>query len=149
MPEQPKKSRKGVGGRPTKYKPEYCQKIIDYFSIDVEEYKSGEKKYPTFIDFAHSINVSDESMNRWKEKYPEFRGAYKKAKKLLESFFIQAGMQGAVNTTFAIFYSKNCLGWKDKQEIDQSVNLAGSLKINIVRNKDGKNDSNRSNIENT
>lgn len=148
MPEQPNKSKR-PNGRPTKYKPKYCQAIVDYFDIDVQEYRSGEKKFPTFADFAHTIGVSHDSIPRWAEKYPDFCVAYKKAKSLLESFFIRAGMESAINTTFAIFYSKNCLGWKDKQEIDQSVNLAGSLKINIVRNKDGKNDSSGSDIENT
>lgn len=136
MPEQPKKRKVG---RPSKYKPEFCQMIIDHFDLEVEDYANGSRQFPTFIDFAHKIGVCDETLQEWCRSKPEFSASYKKAKKLLEAFFIKAGMENKLNTTFAIFYSKNCLGWKDKQEVDQTVNLAGSLNINIVRNKDGNN----------
>jgi len=135
MPEQQKK--KNPGGRPTLYKPEYCQMIIDFFNISVDDYRNGEKEFPTLADFAHEIGFSKSTLHDWRKNHKEFSDAYKKAEELREAFFVKAGMQGALNTTFAIFYSKNCLGWKDKQEIDQTVNLAGSLKINVVK-KDGK-----------
>lgn len=76
-------------GRPSKYKPEFCEEMIKYFSVDAyrketmekstEYFKDGVKKkesekfklvpnkLPTFFNFARSIGVSTEAILRWKE----------------------------------------------------------------------------------
>jgi transposase len=90
---RPYKKRTGntpKGGRPTKFKPEYIEQMIEFFSIDperkelmetVEEYgsdgqirKKGEKwKYvpnrlPTILKFAKSIGVPYVTVYRWAEQ---------------------------------------------------------------------------------
>lgn len=124
-------------GRPTKYKPEYCQEIIDFFNIEpyreVMEtyyYKNGESKetvklvandLPFISMFAHKIDVSTTAIKRWNEKYPEFSTALKKAKELQQNHLVQNGLQGNYQTAFAIFTAKNITDWRDNNVlIDQS-----------------------------
>lgn len=78
------------GGRPTKFKPEYIKKLIEFFSIEpykkelmessTEYYKDGEvkresakykhmpNKMPTIYSFSKSIDVAYSTVFRWAEK---------------------------------------------------------------------------------
>ena len=75
----------GPGGRPTLYKPEFCDEIIKYF--DVEPYtvqivlneKTGNEShrkvandYPTLAGFAKHIKVSRSVLQFWMQAHPEF-----------------------------------------------------------------------------
>lgn len=125
-------------GRPTKYKPEYCQKLIDFFDKEVyedvklphygkdgslkwEDIKRMPNKLPTIVDFAKSIKVGTNTVRDWKRKkhpsYQEaFSVAYAYAKELQKNFIIQNGLQGLYNPGFAIFVAKNITDMKDVQE---------------------------------
>lgn len=78
------------GGRPTKYKEEYAQMLIDYFNEDVvkeiktitegkgkSEWRKEEVRYealffPTLELFANEIDVNDDTLVEWaKAKYPD------------------------------------------------------------------------------
>ena len=76
---------------------------------------------PTFQGFAAEIHVDTDTLRNWRDRYPEFEKAYKQAKQLQEYIWLTNSMSGLYNTQFAIFYGKNCLGYKDKQEIDARV----------------------------
>ena len=121
------------GGRPTKYKPEYCQKIIDFFNIEafidkeIPHYgASGEIKwtdfkrmantFPTLIKFAREINVSYYTVYNWTKEHPEFLQAYKEAKKLQEDFLIENGLNGNYNALFAKFVAVNVTSLKDEAD---------------------------------
>ena len=125
------------GGRPTKYKPEYCQDIIDYFSrkpVEVlykrEYHKDGEIKsetpipmpaeFPTFQGFAHEIGVSTSALYEWIDEHQEFAEAFTRAKQLQESIWLVNGMSNLYNSQFAQFFGKNCLGYKEKTEIEHT-----------------------------
>lgn len=133
------------GGRPTKYKKEYCEEIIKYFNqpsqncMYKEEYfNNGQIKsktpiiiaseFPTFQGFANSINVNIDTLHEWKEKHSEFSEAYTRAKELQENIWLINGMSGLYNAQFAQFFGKNCLGYKDKQEVEHSGNINNPLK---------------------
>jgi len=126
---------KNLGGRPTKYQPEYCQDIINYFEREPfttmykkEYFNNGELKsetpiltaneFPTFQGFAHKISVNIDTLHQWKEDYPEFSEAYAHAKQLQEQVWLVNGMQNLYNSQFAQFFGKNCLGYKDKTETE-------------------------------
>jgi len=85
-------NQKNKGGRPTKYKPEYADALIDYFSREVVkeiktitqgsngkggEWSKEETRYealffPTLELFAHEIGVNDDTLVEWANKrYPE------------------------------------------------------------------------------
>ena len=124
-------------GRPTVYKDEFPDMMIEYFSQpatrEVTNYdKNGNEHtqvvagvFPTLARFATNIGVTKDTLHDWataKEvetgrlKHPEFSSAYKKAKDLQEANLIEGTIGNAYNSTFAIFTAKNVLGWRDKIE---------------------------------
>lgn len=130
---------KRKAGQPTKYKPEYCEEIITFFSqepyevIDLPHYQTDGKtlkwmdkkreprKLPTLIGFAKYINVAVRTVYRWTEKnttsyQEEFLQAFTYAKKLQKDFLIQAGLMGLYNPIFAKFTAINITDMRDQQE---------------------------------
>ena len=57
----PKKSRKGVGGRPSKFRPDYCTQVVEFMSEGL-----------SLTAFAASVDVSRETIEEWKRRHPEF-----------------------------------------------------------------------------
>lgn len=140
------KPKKNKGGRPTKYKKEYCEQIVEYFRVPPEiiEYKreyyqNGNLKseypivrgneFPTFQGFADKIGVNIDTLNEWCNVHPKFSEAYTHAKSLQEKIWLTNGMTGLYNAQFAQFFGKNCLGYKDKQEVEQSGGLDNTITI--------------------
>lgn len=127
QPEQPEP------GQPTKYKPEYCQQLIDYFSIEplkiVAEQKiigtEGGKyvsrrlpqRFPWFEGFARSIGVHRNTLKNWCAEHPEFAEAYDTAKDLQREFIVDVALSGAAPPSFAIFTMKNVCGWRDERDL--------------------------------
>ena len=124
---------KHAGGRPTKYKPEYCKAILDFFdtelydtTIETYYYKNGESKetekrvakpLPFLSAFARSINVCRDTIREWRDQHPEFSVAYKTAKEMQKEMLINCGLLGLYNATAYIFTAKNIAGMRDKQEL--------------------------------
>lgn len=114
-------------GRPSLYKPEYCELILEYFSVRPYETVGINEKaadFPSFAGFAAKIGVHRDTLHEWKDIHPEFSDAYMRAKEHQENFVLVNGMKGLVNTNFAMFATKNLLGYRDKQpgETDVVVN---------------------------
>ena len=122
-------------GRPTLYKEEYCEMLVDFFNIPLTT-GSGKSKsaseLPQFIDFAVSISVDYDTLLEWRDKHPKFSGAYKKAKKLQEKIIAGNAIQNRYNPYFAQFMLKNNHGWKDKTESDTTVKAEGFV-LNLNR----------------
>lgn len=130
---------KHAGGRPTKYKPEYCQAIIDFFSIPptrtvietitrkdgstLEKETQVASDFPTIQGFCFSIDIVKDTLHEWIAKYPEFADAYKRAKELQENLWVQNSIKGLYNPAFTIFTGKNIFGWRDKQEVEHSGHI--------------------------
>lgn len=120
-------------GQPTKYKPEYCQQLIDYFSIEpleiIREQETigtdGDKyisrrlpqRFPWFEGFARKIGVHRNTLKNWCNEYPEFAEAYETAKDLQREFLVDIGLSGATSASFAIFTMKNVCGWRDERDL--------------------------------
>ena len=129
--------KKNKGGRPTKYKPEYCQKLLEFFDKPrfkrilvkkgvkskgtKDEYQLVANELPTFERFAHEIGVHYDTLREWVKVHPEFSEAWKRAKAIQKDFLIQNGLLGLYNSTFAIFTAKNITDMKDKVEMEGSV----------------------------
>lgn len=117
-------------GRPTKYKEEYCDELIDFFDKELTREiiktvitKTGEiveipeevaTDLPLFQSFAHEIGVCVDTLQEWKSKHDEFSSAYKRAKDLQMIHLVTNGLQGRYSNSFAIFTAKNILKWRDK-----------------------------------
>jgi hypothetical protein len=112
-------------GRPTKYKPEYCDAIIKHFTVTpLIEFPEGQKtivmpnKLPTFSDFCWEIGISEDTMLNWTKEHDEFLGAYNRAKDLQKQFLLTVGLSGKSPPAFAIFTAKNITDMKDQSAID-------------------------------
>lgn len=127
QPEQPE------AGQPTKYKPEYCQQLIDYFSIEpleiireqeITDTEGGKyisrrlpQRFPWFEGFARKIGVHRNTLKNWCAEHPEFAEAYETAKDLQREFLVDIGLSGATSASFAIFTMKNVCDWRDERDL--------------------------------
>ncbi len=135
-------------GRPTKYKEEYCDKLLSYFEVafkskvtkevasnkgvlEIQEEEACE--LPMFADFAHEVGVHVDTLHEWCKVHPEFSEAYKKAKSLQENIIVKNGMKGRYNTTFALFALKCNHGWNDKAA---ETDANRTFNLNYVPKKD-------------
>ena len=128
-------------GRPSKYRAEYAQMMIDYFTIDafenvITDGRDGNprsvavaSKFPTFARFATTIGVTSKRMLEWRAAeredgaaaYPEFREAYTRAKEMQEVLLVEGGLAGAFDARIVQFSLKNLADWKDKTEVAVEV----------------------------
>jgi hypothetical protein len=118
------------GGRPSKYKEEYCQALIEFFDIEphfetpcITTLKNGTIKeeirfipsdLPLLSTFAVQLGVHRATLFRWGKKHKKFRNALKVAKDCQRSILITNGLKGLYNNTFAIFTAENLIGWRDR-----------------------------------
>lgn len=128
-----KKRALNKGGQPTKYKPEYCQQLIDYFSIDPTKITEDEtvssvdgdkliarrmpQRMPWLEGFARKIGVHRNTLRDWCDLHPEFAEAYETAKDLQREFIVDVALSGAAPASFAIFTMKNVCGWRDERDL--------------------------------
>jgi transposase len=108
-------------GRPTKYRPEFCEALIKHMS-------SGY----SFESFAAKINTDRSQLYRWTERYPAFRDAHKKAKEQCQFWWETLGMGGTTgkvegfNVAAWIFNMKNRFSWGDRIGIDHSGSMTNT-----------------------
>lgn len=144
-----KKTKKQKPGRPTAYKPEFCNKLIKFFDIepyvDIElphyfdtkahrikwkDYKRVANKLPTLRGFAKSIKVSIRVVYNWLDEkndvfQKEFLHAFTYAKEIRKDFLIQNGLQGLYPPLTFKFVAINLTDMVDKVEGDYGVRIDG------------------------
>jgi len=133
-------------GRPSLYKPEYAQMLVDYFNVEASrevilEDKNGKpciervaNSLPTLAGFACKIDVDRGTLLNWSEHHQEFFSAIKKAKEHQERILVENGLMGGYDKTFAIFTAKNLIDWRDKVETEHSGEIG--LIVNVVKFSD-------------
>lgn len=116
-------------GRPSKYKPQFCQEIIDFFSgepyqltvtEEMKEYftngilkkelarkKLIPEKLPTFFRFSEKIKVDQGTLLEWAAKYPAFSRAFTRAKELQKEFLMALGLAGVTPPAAFMFIASN------------------------------------------
>lgn len=124
-------------GRPSKYKPEYCQLLIEHMSTGL-----------SFESFAAVIKVNRDTLYAWEKDYPEFSDAKKEAFEQNLLFWEKHGIDGlyntteydekgkptsskSINSTVWIFNMKNRHKWGDKQvgEDDKKITHEGAIVV--------------------
>lgn len=104
-----------TAGRPTKYRPEYCEQIIEHMAEGA-----------SITSFAAQIRVSRSTITEWVDTYPEFSASVKIAKAQAAAWWESLARNNAItgqgNATLVIFGLKNMAAddWCDRREIDHS-----------------------------
>lgn len=140
-----KKSKNPIGGQ-TKYKSEYCERIVEFFDTrpfeerKIEHYDSkGNVKFtdikllplpmPNLIRFAKSIKVDYTTVYRWTKQHKEFCKAFERARDIRKWVLIDGAIGGVYNPAFAIFTAKNITDMEDKQKLVGDENAPIAVKI--------------------
>ena len=122
-------------GRPTKYKPEYCELLVKHFTqplyitvtvqkmsasgsvMDVEERIAND--IPTLEGFAvRVLGVPPDRLGIWANEYEDFRKAMSTAKGIQKEFLFTHNMSGKYNASFSKFFAINCLGMKETTHVE-------------------------------
>jgi hypothetical protein len=103
-------------GRPTSYKPEYCDKLVEHMA-------DGN----SFETFGATIGVCRDSLYTWEKKYPDFSDAKRLGREKALSWWEKVGKLGMMGKikgfvpAIWIFSVKNRFGWTDKVEISNDT----------------------------
>lgn len=110
-------------GQPTKYKPEYCDKLIEHMSKGLS-YQS----FPALLD------TCLKTVYNWEKEHPEFLQAKVIGRQKQQLFYEDLGAKASTgkvknfNATAFVWMSKNMLGWRDRQDIELSGKDGGPIK---------------------
>lgn len=124
-------------GRPTKYKPEYCQRLVDHMA---QGFSSD--------SFAGVVDVCIETIRQWKHKNPEFLAAYKRgcaARLLRDEQIYQTAMLGrpvrigneefTINVSLLIFKMKSQHRWRTTEKYEHSIEPEGLERLQEASEK--------------
>jgi len=125
--QKPKKKEPAPIGRPTKYRPEYCQEIINYFSIPYVDDQGHAVPPPYFMNYALSIGINMDTLTEWRNKYEDFSVAYRIAKEKQLQFIINNALLGGYNASFAWRAVMNMHEWRDKADVDSTLKVDESV----------------------
>lgn len=107
----------------SKYKQEYCKKILEHFKHGL-----------SFEAFAGEIAVNPETIRQWRFKYPEFKEACATGMEMSRLHWEKIGLSGIMgriknfNAAVYIFTMKNRFAWKDAMESSSSIKLTVATK---------------------
>jgi len=111
-------------GRPTKYKPEFCDAVIDCM-------RKGASKH----EIALELDIHYDTIYEWEKEHKEFSDALKKGLCLSESWWIRQGRINLDSKSFqtVLWYMnmKNRHGWSDKKSIFQPRKIPGFAKASL------------------
>lgn len=99
-------------GRPTKYRPEYCDTVVE---LGIQGMTKAE--------MALKLDITKDTLYRWIKEHPEFSDAMKRAEQGMERWFANTFREMSTgdnkgNVTAAIFLAKNQLPdvYRDRHE---------------------------------
>jgi hypothetical protein len=113
-------------GRPSEYKPEYCQDIKQFFDL-----KRIEGMPPWLDDYAEKIGVSHQTLLTWTKANSEFLEAYSYCKKIQENMIAENALIGKFNASFAFNALKNVAGWRDHNDLNIGGQQDNRLEISV------------------
>lgn len=122
-----------AGGRPTDYREEYCEKLIEA----MYEGKSVER-------FCRDIRIAKNTFYNWLKKYPELRDAFDLGRNDCEAYWeewlVNRLESKDVNSNLVKLLMTNRFGWSDKQEhkveVDDTTNKLNEHKEAYKRERE-------------
>lgn len=103
---------KHPGGRPTKYKKEFPEKVREYI---IKTNKKG--NLPKRADLIKLFDAGEDAIRRWEKKYKEFRGVLSRLDKEQESVLLDKGLKNKWNSTIVKLVLHNH-GYSDRNATD-------------------------------
>lgn len=110
-------------GRPTKFKEEYCDRLVDHMAEGF-----------SFESFAGKVLVSRQTIYSWLEKSSNFLDSKRRGEMACLYFWENASIKGMFNTQDTklnvgnwVFNMKNRFNWKDSHQIDLDNNEANQF----------------------
>lgn len=104
-------------GRPSKYRPEYCELLVQHMRQGL-----------SFESFGAEVYAHKETLYQWVKRYPDFHDAKKMGTEFCRSFWERMGVAGAAgkiegfnNATW--IYNMKCRfskEWRDIQQIQHT-----------------------------
>lgn len=113
-------------GRPTDYKPEYCDLLIEHMS----------KGY-SYDTFCAIMDCHLDTLYNWEKLFPAFSEAKKIAFKKAQLYWEKLAMdnpythpkEGGLNTGLWIFNMKNRFKWTDRVEVEAGEETKNVIKL--------------------
>ena len=103
-------------GRPTKYKPEMCETVIELM-------KEGASQQEVLA----VLDISNDTFYRWKKENEEFSETIKRGIQLSQAWWERKGRisldDRQFNSTLWYMNMKNRFKWADKQEVKNEGNI--------------------------
>lgn len=93
-----KAKKKHAGGRPTKYKEEYCSR--EYIQGYLDECEDKEELI-SICGFSCYIGSTEETLQNWGRKYPQFLRSLGIIKQKSKQMLCNKGLKGDYNSTIA------------------------------------------------
>lgn len=133
----------------SKYKPEYAERIVQYFLpadetviYDEEYYDDGTVKkrtprmvlpprFPTFELFAADIGVTFQTLLNWRDAHPEFAEAYDIAKQMQLGVAKRGGVMKLYDANFTKFVLVNDHGMSDRSAVETSQDKPFEVNITV------------------
>lgn len=114
----------GKVGRPSLYKPEYCQMLIDHMS-----------KGLSYESFCAITNTCEDTLREWEKVHEEYSASKKTAFYLNRLFWEKKGVDHlgdkSFNSTIWIFNMKNRFPkqWREKIEVDANQKIDAKVEM--------------------
>jgi hypothetical protein len=102
-------------GRPTKYKPEFCNLVVEYGKL-------GKSK----AWICSELEIADNTMRTWCDEYPDFLQAMDVSQKYSQRWWEDAGQNGMLGKTIdASIWSRSMAArfpndWRESNKVEHS-----------------------------
>lgn len=124
------KPRRRRVGRPTKYRPHYCQDIETYFNAQI-----AKGDYPCIAGFAGDVcHIAEKNLYAWADQYPEFRKSLDHALAISKRYLLEKGLKRDFDPGMVKFVAINChdmVGEHSKTDTNANVILSTPQPLQI------------------
>lgn len=94
---------------------------IEQLAEDLLKWFESDKNNLWLNDFAIEKRINRQRISEFAKRSEFFGNVYELCKSIQESRAVKLALTNKGNPAFLIFFLKNNFGWKDKQEIEQTI----------------------------